>query len=87
MGIQGGFTVTFWGHYEWSFLDNFIVTLIFAYSCIVDTYVCLFMQVISQSRARFAPSISMIKKCIETLIDKQYIERSSSSADEYCYIA
>uniref|UniRef100_A0A2K6K0Q7 Cullin 2 n=1 Tax=Rhinopithecus bieti TaxID=61621 RepID=A0A2K6K0Q7_RHIBE len=44
-------------------------------------------QVISQSRARFNPSISMIKKCIEVLIDKQYIERSQASADEYSYVA
>lgn len=45
------------------------------------------LQVISQSRARFNPSISMIKKCIEVLIDKQYIERSQASADEYSYVA
>uniref|UniRef100_A0A2K6UAK2 Cullin 2 n=1 Tax=Saimiri boliviensis boliviensis TaxID=39432 RepID=A0A2K6UAK2_SAIBB len=44
-------------------------------------------NVISQSRARFNPSISMIKKCIEVLIDKQYIERSQASADEYSYVA
>ncbi len=50
-------------------------------------YVCLFLQVINQSKARFNPSISMIKKCIEVLIDKQYIERSQSSADEYSYVA
>ncbi|KAH0501606.1 Cullin-2 [Microtus ochrogaster] len=42
----------------------------------------LIQEVISQSRARFNPSISMIKKCIEVLIDKQYIERSPASADE-----
>ncbi|KAL4685485.1 hypothetical protein H8959_001082 [Pygathrix nigripes] len=47
----------------------------------------LIQEVISQSRARFNPSISMIKKCIEVLIDKQYIERSQASADEYSYIA
>uniref|UniRef100_A0A3P8VWD4 Cullin 2 n=1 Tax=Cynoglossus semilaevis TaxID=244447 RepID=A0A3P8VWD4_CYNSE len=44
-------------------------------------------QVINQSKARFNPSISMIKKCIEVLIDKQYIERSQTSADEYSYVA
>ncbi|KAG8233605.1 hypothetical protein J437_LFUL001016 [Ladona fulva] len=43
--------------------------------------------VLSQSRATFAPSISMIKKCIEALIDKQYIERTPNSADEYSYVA
>lgn len=47
----------------------------------------LCVQVINQSKARFNPSISMIKKCIEVLIDKQYIERSQTSADEYSYVA
>ncbi|XP_036378433.1 cullin-2 isoform X2 [Megalops cyprinoides] len=47
----------------------------------------LIQEVINQSKARFSPSISMIKKCIEVLIDKQYIERSQSSADEYSYVA
>lgn len=44
-------------------------------------------QVISQSRARFAPQIPMIKKCIELLIDKQYLERTPNSTDEYSYVA
>lgn len=47
---------------------------------------CVF-QVISQSRARFAPSVPMIKKCIESLIDKSYLERTANSSDEYSYIA
>ncbi|KAF0028309.1 hypothetical protein F2P81_019396 [Scophthalmus maximus] len=47
----------------------------------------LIQEVINQSKARFNPSISMIKKCIEVLIDKQYIERSQASADEYSYVA
>ncbi|CAH1788629.1 unnamed protein product [Owenia fusiformis] len=46
----------------------------------------LIQEVISQSKARFAPNISMIKKCIEALIDKQYIERTKE-ADEYSYVA
>jgi cullin 2 len=46
-----------------------------------------FFQVISQSRARFAPSVPMIKKCIESLIDKSYLERTANSSDEYSYIA
>jgi len=47
----------------------------------------LIQEVISQSRARFAPSIPMIKKCIEALIDKQYLERTPNSTDEYSYVA
>lgn len=46
----------------------------------------LIQEVLSQSKA-FAPSISMIKKCIEALIDKQYIERTPNSSDEYSYVA
>lgn len=47
----------------------------------------LIQEVISQSSARFTPSIAMIKKCIEALIDKQYIERREGSKDEYTYMA
>lgn len=47
----------------------------------------LIQEVLSQSKARFAPSISLIKKCIETLIDKQYLERTPNSTDEYSYVA
>jgi Cullin, a subunit of E3 ubiquitin ligase len=43
-------------------------------------------QVLSQSKS-FAPSISMIKKCIESLIDKNYVERTANSTDEYSYVA
>lgn len=47
----------------------------------------LIQEVLSQSKARFAPSITMIKKCIESLIDKAYIERTPNSTDEYSYMA
>lgn len=47
----------------------------------------LVQEVISQSRARFAPQIPMIKKCIELLIDKQYLERTPNTTDEYSYVA
>lgn len=47
----------------------------------------LVQEVLSQSKVTFAPSISMIKKCIEALIDKQYIERTPNNADEYSYVA
>merc|ERR1712117_937922 len=47
----------------------------------------LIQEVLGQSKARFAPSVSIIKKCIEMLIDKQYIERTQNSTDEYSYVA
>ncbi|XP_053983774.1 cullin-2 [Hylaeus anthracinus] len=47
----------------------------------------LIQEVLSQSKVTFAPSIGMIKKCIEALIDKQYIERTPNNADEYSYVA
>lgn len=47
----------------------------------------LIQEVISQSTHRFHPNISLIKKCIEQLIDKQYLERSPSAPDEYQYVA
>ena len=50
-------------------------------------FLCLCVKVLSQSQSRFAPSISLIKKSIESLIDKQYIERTVGSTDEYSYIA
>ncbi|XP_043260873.1 cullin-2 [Colletes gigas] len=46
----------------------------------------LVQEILSQSKVKFAPSISMIKKCIEVLIDKQYIERTPNNADEYSYV-
>ena len=42
-------------------------------------------EVITQSKQRFSPSISLIKKCVEILIDKQYLQRHST--DEYSYSA
>ena len=74
-------------------LFNWNFETILGYSALLQ--ICLsdfrcvlpYFQVLSQSKARFAPSISMIKKCIESLIDKAYIERSSTSSDEYAYMA
>ncbi|XP_013788491.1 cullin-2-like [Limulus polyphemus] len=47
----------------------------------------LIQEVINQAKSRFVPSIAMIKKCVESLIDKQYLERTPHSADEYSYVA
>ena len=55
----------------------------------VVNYICEYHYLTSICflQARFAPSISIIKKCIEMLIDKQYIERTANSTDEYSYVA
>lgn len=50
-------------------------------------HIYLYFQILSQSKVTFAPTIVMIKKCIESLIDKQYIERTSTGSDEYSYVA
>ncbi|CAJ0582495.1 unnamed protein product, partial [Mesorhabditis spiculigera] len=46
----------------------------------------LVQEVINQTRARFPPSIQFIKKSIEDLIEKLYIQRTEQS-DEYQYLA
>lgn len=46
----------------------------------------MFPQILSQSKS-FAPSIALIKKSIETLIDKGYLERTPNSSDGYSYVA
>jgi cullin 2 len=47
----------------------------------------LIQEVIQQSKNRFTPSVTMIKKCIEALMEKQYLERTSNTTDEYSYVA
>lgn len=47
----------------------------------------LVQEVINQAKNRFSPNVTMIKKCIEALIDKQYLERTPNCPDEYCYVA
>lgn len=44
-------------------------------------------EVVRQSLRHFVPNHSFIKKMIEQLIDKQYLERVEDSIDEYNYIA
>lgn len=47
----------------------------------------LVQEVIDQSKARFAPSVPMIKKSIEHLIEKQYIDRDETVREKYLYVA
>ncbi|KAE9389355.1 Cullin-domain-containing protein [Gymnopus androsaceus JB14] len=47
----------------------------------------LIQEVISQISHRFAPKIPDIKKAIETLLEKEYIERVDGSKDTFAYVA
>eukprot|EP01132_Coremiostelium_polycephalum_P011565 gene11565-14165_t len=51
------------------------------------THVSLIQEVIEHSRLRFQPNIPMIKKCIEQLIEKEYIQRAEGESDKYFYVA
>ncbi|KAK2719989.1 cullin-2-like [Artemia franciscana] len=47
----------------------------------------LVQEVVTQARSRFAPNVQLIKRAIEGLIEKEYIQRSTNNPDEYNYIA
>ncbi|KAJ7069869.1 Cullin [Mycena amicta] len=47
----------------------------------------LIQEVISQVTQRFAPKIPDIKKAIDTLLEKEYIERVDGTRDTFAYVA
>ncbi|VDB91866.1 unnamed protein product [Peniophora sp. CBMAI 1063] len=47
----------------------------------------LIQEVISQISTRFTPKIPDIKKAIETLLEKEYIERAENTRDTFNYVA
>lgn len=47
----------------------------------------LVTEVVTQLNQRFKPKVPLIKKCVDVLLDKEYLRRAESNVNEYEYVA